>query len=58
MSITDPVEKAFYEIQSIKGVWSKRELKRQIESNLYLRTGLSRNKDLSVEKANVGSIYI
>ena len=55
MSITDPVEKAFYEIQSIKGVWSKRELKRQIESNLYLRTGLSRNKDLSVEKANVGA---
>ena len=55
MSITDPVEKAFYEIQSIKGVWSKRELKRQIDSNLYLRTGLSRNKDLSVEKANVGA---
>ena len=53
MSIADPVEKAFYEIQSIKGVWSKRELKRQIDSNLYLRTGLSHNKDLSIEKANV-----
>lgn len=55
ISIEDPVEKAFYEIESIKGVWSKRELKRQIDSNLYLRTGLSRNKDLAVEKANVGA---
>ena len=55
MSITDPVEKAFYEVESIKGVWSKRELKRQIDSNLYLRTGLSRNMDLAVEKANVGA---
>ena len=55
MSIKDPVEKAFYEIQAIKGIWSVRELKRQIDSNLYLRTGLSRNKDLSVEKANAGA---
>ena len=54
-SIKDPVEKAFYEIQAIKGVWSVRELKRQIDSNLYLRAGLSRNKDLAVEKANVGA---
>ncbi len=53
ISIEDPVEKAFYEIESIKGVWSKRELKRQIDSNLYLRTGLSRNKDLAIEKANI-----
>lgn len=42
LSIKDPVEKAFYEIQAIKGIWSVRELKRQINSNLYLRTGLRR----------------
>lgn len=55
ISIKDSVEKAFYEIQAIKGTWSVRELKRQIDSNLYLRTGLSRNMDLAVEKANVGA---
>ena len=55
MSIIDPVEKAFYEIQAIKGVWSVRELKRQIDSNLYLRTGLSKNMGLAVEKANAGA---
>lgn len=52
LNITDPVEKAFYEIEAIKGVWSKRELKRQIDSQLYLRTGISKNKDAVVALAN------
>jgi predicted nuclease of restriction endonuclease-like (RecB) superfamily len=52
LNIPDPVEKAFYEIEAIKGVWSKRELKRQIDSQLYLRTGISQNKDAVVASAN------
>ena len=52
LNITDPLEKAFYEIEAIKGVWSKRELKRQIDSQLYLRTGISQNKDAVVALAN------
>lgn len=52
MSISDPLEKAFYEIEAIRGVWSKRELKRQIDSQLYLRTGLSLDKDAVVALAN------
>ena len=42
--ITDPLKRAFYEIEGIKGCWSVPQLKRQIESQLYERTGLSRDK--------------
>lgn len=52
IQMKDPLERAFYEIECINGSWSKRELKRQIDSNLYLRTGLSRNKDAVIAKAN------
>ena len=52
LPMKDPLERAFYEIECINGAWSSRELKRQIESNLYLRTGLSRNKEAAVALAN------
>lgn len=52
LNVADPLEKAFYEIEAIKGVWSKRELKRQIDSQLYLRTGISQNKDAVIMLAN------
>lgn len=55
MTIEDSVERAFYEIQAIKGTWSKRELKRQIDSNLFLRTGLSKDKDAVIALANKSS---
>lgn len=38
-------KRAFYEIQAIKGNWSVEELKRQMGSLLYERTGLSKNKE-------------
>ncbi len=41
----DPLKRAFYEIQAIKGSWSVAELHRQIGSLLYERTGLSTNKN-------------
>ncbi len=40
----DPTKRAFYEIESIKGNWSVRELKRQMGSLMYERTGLSKDK--------------
>lgn len=52
LQMKDPLERAFYEIECINGAWSKRELKRQIDSNLYFRTGLSRNKDAAIALAN------
>lgn len=42
--IDDPVKRAFYEIENIKGCWSNRELDRQIGSLYYERSGFSKNK--------------
>jgi predicted nuclease of restriction endonuclease-like (RecB) superfamily len=51
----DPLKRAFYEIEAIRGNWSVRELKRQMGSLLYERTGLSKDKakllDMTHDKA-------
>lgn len=55
LRITDPLQRAFYEIECVKGGWSVRELKRQIGSLLFERMGLSTDKEkllrLTSEKA-------
>lgn len=56
LPIEDPLERAFYEIECMNGVWSTRELKRQIESNYFKRSGLSRDKDALRELANKGAV--
>jgi predicted nuclease of restriction endonuclease-like (RecB) superfamily len=43
LPIEDPLKRLFYEIECIKGTWSVRELKRQINSLYYERSGMSRN---------------
>lgn len=43
--LDDPSKRLFYELECMKGSWSVRELKRQIGSLLYERTGLSKNKE-------------
>lgn len=43
--VDDEYKRLFYEMECIKGVWSVRELKRQIGSLLYERTGLSKDKE-------------
>lgn len=45
LPISDSLERTFYELESIKGCWSARELKRQINSGYYVRSGLSRDKE-------------
>lgn len=45
IKIDDPLKRAFYEKEAIKGNWSVRQLKRQIESLLLERTGLSTDKE-------------
>lgn len=42
--LDDPLKRAFYEIECLKGNWSVRQLKRQIGSLFYERTGLSQDK--------------
>lgn len=44
MQLEEPLKRLFYEVECINGNWSVRELKRQIGSFLYERTGLSRDK--------------
>ena len=43
-AIDDPLKRAFYEIECVHGAWAVRELKRQIASLYYERSGLSRDK--------------
>ena len=41
INISEPLKRTFYEIECIKGTWSVRELKRQIASLYFERSGLS-----------------
>ena len=50
--IEDDLKRAFYEIECIRGNWSVRELKRQIASLYYERSGLSRDKEKLAELAH------
>ena len=43
--IEDPLKRLFYEIECIKCTWSVRELKRQIDSLYFERSGMSQNPD-------------
>ena len=49
-------ERNFYEIESIQNNWSLRELRRQIDSALYERLVLSRNKEKVKELAFKGQV--
>jgi len=42
--LDDNLKRVFYEVEAIKGNWSVRELKRQINSQIFERVGLSKNK--------------
>lgn len=44
LELTDDTQRRFYEIECIRGNWSVRELRRQIASLYYERSGLSKNK--------------
>lgn len=39
----DPLARFFYETECIKGTWSVKELRRQISTNLYFRSGVSKD---------------
>ncbi len=55
LSIKNTEERNFYEIESIAGNWSLRELKRQFNSSLYERLILSQNKK-SIELSKRGQV--
>lgn len=43
MTQKDPLARFFYETECIKGTWSVKELRRQISTNLYFRSGVSKS---------------
>lgn len=55
VDLEDETARAFYEFECIRGNWSVRELKRQIASLYYERSGLSRDKKKLVELAHAGT---
>lgn len=44
-TIDDPLKRVFYEMETIRGCWSARDLDRQIASLYFERSGLSKNKE-------------
>lgn len=48
--IEDSLERLFYEVEAIKNNWSVRQLERAIDSALFIRTGLSKNKQAVIAK--------
>lgn len=55
INIEDNTKRIFYEIECIRGNWSVRELKRQINSLYYERSGLSKDKKKLAELAQCGA---
>ena len=53
---SDPVARAFYEAQALAHRWSVRELKRQRDSMLFERVGLSRDREAVLALANEGRL--
>jgi len=56
LSIRDGQERSFYEVESAQSGWSVPELKRQVNSSLYERLALSRNKTRIRKLAEEGHI--
>ena len=50
LSLEDPVERFFYELECIKGTWNVRELRRQIDTKLYFRSGISKKPELLLQR--------
>ncbi len=55
IAIPDETKRSFYEIECIRGNWTVRELKRQINSLYYERSGLSKDKKKLATLAQEGS---
>ena len=56
LKIAEPQKRSFYEIESANGNWSTRELDRQMNSMLFERLALSRDKDGIMALAREGQV--
>ena len=53
LSVKDTYARQFYEVEALRGGWSVRQLDRQIGSQFYERTDLSKNKTAMLTKGAV-----
>lgn len=55
---SEPFARYFYETECIKCSWSVRELRRQISSNLFYRSGISKNPEKLLQTTHTNSNVI
>ena len=55
LTIDDPLARFFYETECIRCCWSVKELRRQISTNLYFRTGVSQKPELLLERTEINT---
>jgi predicted nuclease of restriction endonuclease-like (RecB) superfamily len=55
LKIDDPLKRLFYEIETMKGTWSVRELRRQINTLFFERTGMSGKPEQLIESVQKSS---
>jgi len=48
--VSDPLQRLFYEVETIKNNWTIRELRRAIDTQLAFRTSISTNKEAIIAK--------
>ncbi|MDR3228374.1 MAG: PDDEXK nuclease domain-containing protein [Puniceicoccales bacterium] len=58
LEIVDTLKRTFYETECINGNWSVRELKRQINTLYFERSGLSKNKEKLFNLANADALLL
>ena len=51
VELQDPQKRRFYEVETLRGNWSVRELKRQIDTQYLERSALSQDKNLATQQA-------
>jgi len=56
IKISDELERSFYLQQNIRDNWSVRELKRQMDSGLFMRLALSKDKDEILKLSRQGQL--
>jgi len=56
IKISDELERSFYLQQNIRDNWSVRELKRQMDSGLFMRLALSKDKDEILNLSRQGQL--
>jgi hypothetical protein len=56
LKIEDPLERSFYEQQTVREKWAVRELQRQKKTSLFLRLATGKDKDAILQLASQGQI--